>query len=202
MAMTRRCSVLPGFLLAFVALWVTLPARAQTPDPNAPPAFDAILVPDLTGLWRLDRAASDAPPPGGRGPGGPGRPGGPPPESSMHRSGGPDTRMGGRGRRLPELIHITHGETSISIEDSTGTVVQEIATAEAPPQPAEGEMPVSHGVWKKDGVLVVTRTGPRGTVTEQFTLEDQGATLVVWARMTGRDGGAREFKRVYRRQDS
>lgn len=197
--MTRRWSVLPAFPLAIVALCAPLAARADTPDPNATPAFDAIMVPDLTGLWRLDRAASDAPPPGGRGPGGPG---GPPPGSSMHRSGGPDTRMGGRGRRLPELIHITHGETSISIEDSTGSVVQEIATAEAPPQPVEGEMPVGHGVWKKDGALVVTRTGPRGTVTEQFTLEDQGATLVVWARMTGRDGGAREFKRVYRRQDS
>ena len=121
----------------------------------------------------------------------------------MHRpGGGPDTRMGGRGRRLPELIHITHGETTISIEDSTGSVVQQIATGEAPAQAADGELPIGHGVWKKDGALVVTRTGARGTVTEQFTLEDDGGTLVVRARLTGRDGEAREFKRVYRKQDS
>ena len=198
--MSRRWSV----LLAIVALCAAPAARAETPEHNAPPTYDAIMVPDLTGLWRLDRAASDAPPPGGRGPGGPGSggPGGPPPEGRMHQPGGPDTRVGGRGRRLPELIHISHGETTISIEDSTGTVVQEIATAEVPAPPAEGETPVGHGVWKKDGALVVSRTGPRGTVTEQFTLEDQGATLVVRARMTGRDGEAREFKRVYRRQAS
>jgi hypothetical protein len=110
--------------------------------------------------------------------------------------------MGGRGRRLPDLIHISHGETTISIEDSTGTVVQEIATGEAPKQPADGEMPIGHGVWNKGGALFVTRTGPRGTVTEQFTLEDQGATLVVRAHMTGRDGEARDFKRVYRKQAS
>jgi hypothetical protein len=111
--------------------------------------------------------------------------------------------VGGRGRRLPELIHISHGETTISIEDSTGAVVQEIATGgEAPAQPAEGEMPIGQGMWRKDGALIVTRTGPRGTVTEQFTLEDQGATLVVRARVTGRDGEARDFKRVYRKQDS
>ena len=195
--MTRRWSV----LLAIVTLCAA-PAHAETPDPNAPPVFAALMVPDLTGLWRLDRTASDAPPPGGRGPGGPGGSGGPPPEGSMHRPGGPDTRMGGRGRRLPELIHITHGETTIRIEDSTGTVVQEIAMGDTPAPTAEGEIPIGHGMWKKDGALVVTRTGPRGTVTEQFTLEDQGATLVVRARMTGRDGEAREFKRVYRRQDS
>jgi len=192
MVMTRRWSV----LLAIVTLCAA-PAHAETPDPKAPPAFAALMVPDLTGLWRLDRTASDAPPPGGRGPGGP-----PPPEGSMHRPGGPDTRVGGRGRRLPDLIHISHGETSISIEDSTGAVVQEITMGEAPAQPAEGDVPVGLGVWKKDGALVVTRTGQRGTVTEQFTLEDEGATLVVRARMTGRDGEAREFKRIYRRQAS
>jgi hypothetical protein len=202
MVMTRRWSVLLAIPLAIVAQCAALAARAETPDPNAPPAFAAIMVPDLTGLWRLDRAASDAPPPGGRGPGGGGPGGGPPPEGSMHRPGGPDTRVGGRGRRLPDLIHISHGETTISIEDSTGTVVQEIVTGEAPKQPADGEMPIGHGVWNKGGALFVTRTGPRGTVTEQFSLEDKGATLVVRAHMTGRDGEARDFKRVYRKQAS
>jgi hypothetical protein len=103
-------------------------------------------------------------------------------------------------RRLPELIHITQNDASMSVEDSTGTVLQEITTDGSRPQSEAGpELRTGTGTWSK-GALEVKREGPRGTVHEQYSLTDQGGTLVVWTRVTGRDGEPREFKRVYRRQ--
>lgn len=207
--MTSRIRALTGSI-AILALSAAAAVAAGTPTGAAGSgaAAQIITVPDFTGLWRLDRAASDAPPPGMRGPRGGGRGGG---SDAMHGPGGPDTRRGDGGpppgggggpRRLPELIHITQGDVQLSVEDSTGAVLQEITTDGSKPKTkgeAGSDMRFGTGNWNQ-GTLEVTRTGPRGTVREQYSLTDQGGTLVVWTRVTGRDGEPREFKRVYRRQ--
>lgn len=205
--MTSRTKAMT-FAIAIFALGAASVAGAETPAGSGAQILVAAAgseTIDLTGLWRLDRAASDAPPPGMRGPRGGGQGG--PPEGGMRGSGGPDARgadggpprEGGR-RRLPELIHITQTDAVVSVEDSVGAVLQEITTSGKAKKPAEGEeMRVGKGKWTK-GALDVTREGPRGTVHELYSLADKGATLVVLTRVTGRDGEPREFKRVYRRE--
>lgn len=204
--MTSRTKAMT-FALAILALGTVATARA---DSSAGSKAEANV--NLTGLWRLDRKASDAPPnrgprPGGGGGGGwsggvggmhgPGAAGGGPPEGGPPREGG-----GGGPRRLPELIHISQDDMRVSLEDSTGTVLQEIATGGAQVKhPDQPDLQIGEGTWKK-GTLEVTRQGPRGEIHEQFSLADKGATLVVKTRLTGRDGESREFKRVYRRQAS
>jgi len=119
---------------------------------------------------------------------------------------GPDTHRGPEGggrppggpRRLPELIHITLDASGMSLEDSTGAVLQEVTMDGKSSETDPLGMPVGKGVWKKNE-LEVKREGPRGSVTEWFALQDQGATLVVKTHMS-RDGESRDFTRVYRRQ--
>jgi len=89
----------------------------------------------------------------------------------------------------------------LSIADSAGTVVQEIAL-----RPESGDAdgsgdgpPVLPGQWKGDR-LEVKRTTPRGTMTQTFALSDKGQSLVVSTKVEpsgGRPGF--ENKRVYRR---
>jgi len=175
--------------------------------------------PDLTGLWRLDARLSDAPPrprEGGEGGGGGhhgggawggGGAGG----RGMHHGswgGGGGNGGGGGGaegaRRtvpLPEVIHITETPTLVSFEDSTGVVLQEITTLNGAPdtQAHSPGVPVIAGSWN-DQALEVSRTGGRGmTMTQTYTLEGGGRTLVVQSAFTGGDGERREFKRVYER---
>ena len=103
--------------------------------------------------------------------------------------------------RLPNLMHVTHAETLVSFEDSTGKVLEEITTlggAADTLMHASGAAVVS-GLWK-DGVLDVEREAGRGGKTTQtFAVEDAGNTLVIHTRVQFGDGPARDFKRVYRK---
>jgi len=103
--------------------------------------------------------------------------------------------------RLPEVMHITATPALVSVEDSSGTVLEEIATvsAQADTFARAPGAPHIEGQWKGDK-LVIEREGPRGKVTETISLEDKGATLVFHTRMeSSGDMPSREFKRVYRR---
>jgi hypothetical protein len=193
--------------LASVAALALLPAGMAA-------AGDKDQKPDMTGEWRLDAQHSDMPqrPPGGGGGGGGyggggwgggghhhegGGGGGRPPGGEASASGGPSARP----VRLPDLMHVTMTPELVSFEDSTGTVLQEVATVSAAADTfvhAPGAMHIP-GEWKGDK-LVIEREGPRGKVTETISLEDKGATLVLKTRMeSSGDMPAREFKRVYRK---
>ena len=124
-----------------------------------------------------------------------GGPGGPPEGANAGSGGG----GGGRGVRLPEQIHITQTPTLVSFEDSTGTVLQEIATVAAAADTmtrAPGALHVA-GSW--DGKsLTVTRDGPRGKVKETWQLEKSGQALDQVIAFDS-EQGSRTMKRVYRR---
>ena len=184
---------------------------------------------DLTGDWRLDPAHSDMPPTGGSGGehgehggggggggygghhgggggygGGHGGGGG---EWGGHHGGGSGSEGasaesgggGGRGPRLPALIHITHTPTLVSFEDSTGTVLQEIATVAAAADTmtrAPGALHVA-GTW--DGkALTVTHESPRGKVKETWQLEKSGQAIDQVIAFDS-EQGSRTMRRVYRR---
>ena len=174
---------------------------------------------DLSGTWRFDPEHSDLPmfggrrggPRGGMGPGGGMRRGG------GEGGGGPEGwrrdssragRGGGRGRlggRLPNLIEISEDTGAVTIADSTGEPFAEIrfdgtapkASSDAPSE--EGPRVVA-GTWSK-GVLRVDREGWNGMkLTQTFSLEDGGKTLVIRNPLPAfGDRPAREVKRVYRR---
>ena len=201
------------------------PAAAQGAEPAsqaapAQPAATPVAPNDLTGDWKLDLAHSDMPPQGGgehgggggggygghhggggNGSGGGGGwgghhggPGGAP--------GGASAGGGGRGVRLPELIHITQTPTLVSFEDSSGVVLQEIATVVAAADTmtrAPGALHVA-GTW--DGKsLTVTHESPRGKVKETWQLEKSGQSLDQVVAFDS-EQGTRTMKRVYRRVET
>jgi hypothetical protein len=198
--------------------WAQDSNAAVAPRPVAAPASDTRTlqavagseIPDLTGYWRLDVQHSDPPwardlMGGDRGPG-------------MRRDGGRMRReMGGdsvgrgqfrggrrgagrRAARLPNLIHVTHTPSLMSFEDSTGTVVQEIATVAATDTSRHASgVRRQNGQWKA-GRLEVQRPSRRGTIIETYSLEANGQTLVIHTRAESDSISARDFKRVYRRE--
>jgi hypothetical protein len=89
----------------------------------------------------------------------------------------------------------------VSFEDSTGAVGQEITTlggAKDTLAHAPGA-PVIAGAWD-DQALVISHPARGGTMTQTYSLEDGGRTLMVRSSFTGGpDGQLREFKRVYTR---
>jgi len=211
--------------LAFGALAqeASKPAAAQTSATPAQATATPAISPDLTGDWRLDPAHSDMPPSGGGGGehgehGGGGGGGG---WGGHHGGGGgggygghhggsgsqgANTASGGggggggRNARLPALIHITQTPTLVSFEDSTGVVLQEIATVAAVADTmtrAPGALHVS-GTWT-GGTLTVAHEGPRGKVKETWQLEKSGAALDQVVAFESEQMGARTMKRVYRR---
>ena len=104
--------------------------------------------------------------------------------------------------RLPDLMHVTQTDEIVSFEDSTGTVLQEVATlggARDTLSHAPGAAVLS-GEWKGD-TLVVQRQNPRGgKVTETIRLEEKGSLLVIRTKFEGSgDVPAREIKRAYAR---
>jgi hypothetical protein len=136
---------------------------------------------------------------GGMGGGGRGSRGG---EGRGDAAGGGGAPQGARPVRLPDLMHVTETESVVSFEDSTGTVLQEITTLGAVKDTlthSPGAAVVA-GSWK-DASLTVERQSPRGKITQTYTLQDSGATLVVVTRMESSDSSmpAREFKRVYKK---
>jgi len=179
---------------------------------------------DLSGTWRLDAAKSELPGRGGpggfrgggggwggRGGGGGGwggrRSGGGSPDGD---SGDSAMRQGRRGRRLPDLLHVTQQGDVVGFEDSTGTLVQEIRVdgAAGAGNPSDDVAELT-GHWD-NGTLVAQRTGPRGgTMVQKYKIADHGRTLEIHVEMKGSpDGGSgdaprrfagREIKLVYRR---
>ncbi len=135
-----------------------------------------------------------------------GGPGGGPPEGAPGGEGeggaAPEGALANRPVRLPELIHVTETPELVSLEDSTGAVLQEIVTAAGQDTMAHAPgAQVMNGEWKGDK-LVVRREGPRGgTLTTTVSLEGKaGDLLVIRTKIEGRgDMPAREFKRVYQR---
>jgi hypothetical protein len=85
--------------------------------------------------------------------------------------------------------------------DSTGLTLERITTGE-PDARGKDQVQSFHGAWKNDRLHVV-REGRRGRITETFSLEEGGRTLVIHTKMES-DGHrpSREFKRVYRRMSA
>jgi hypothetical protein len=103
--------------------------------------------------------------------------------------------------RLPDMIHVTETPEVVSLEDSTGAVLQEIVTVAGQDTMAHAPgAQVMDGQWKGDK-LVVQREGQRGgKMTTTVSLEGKGDLLVIQTKMEGMgDMPAREFKRVYQR---
>jgi hypothetical protein len=106
---------------------------------------------------------------------------------------------GARSPRLPDIFHITQTPALVSFEDSSGTVLQEIATVPAAADTmmrAPGALHIT-GAW--DGtVLTVTHEGPRGKVKETWKLEANGKALDQVVAFES-EQGSRTMKRVFRR---
>jgi hypothetical protein len=161
---------------------------------------------------------------GGGGMGGHGRRGGMGGEGGGGMGGGGRGGMGGGGRgdhargadsgsgaqsarplRLPNLMHVTQATSLVSFEDSTGAVIREVTTVSAAADTylhSPGAERVT-GQWN-GSQLVIQRPGWRGgTMTETLSLEDHGRSLVIRTAMKAEgDTPAREFKRVYRKEES
>jgi len=176
-----------GLALAGAALtfWAVGHARSGS-APSAPSG--------LLGTWRLDAAASESPsrPEGGERGGFRRREGDggrwAPPEGSRPRMRG----------RLPDVLKIESAGNTLSLEDSAGAMVQQIAIGKEKSNEDSDEAVRVQGSWKEDK-LEVKRVGPRGSkLTERYYLADDGRTLVVERKAEMR-GHTREWKRVYRR---
>ena len=199
--MFRRTMVALSIVVPILAMGAGVAISQRTKDAKRPA--------DLSGEWRLDPSRSDLGPgrgarggwmrgngsrPGGRWEEG-GSPGGRGPGMGGRESGG----GGRRGVRLPEWLRIEQAVDKVSIADSTGRPLEQITTGQAGGPPADGALPSFRGEWKK-GSLEVVREGPRGRITETFSLEEDGRTLVIQMKMeSSGPRPSREFKRVYRR---
>jgi hypothetical protein len=107
-----------------------------------------------------------------------------------------------RPGRLPEVVRIEQSGGFVRFADSSGTVLQEIRSADLPADTAAGARSAQQyiGRWKGDK-LEVKRPSWRGTmITETYSLADEGRALVVQTKMAS-DGSmpSRDFKRVYQR---
>lgn len=198
-----------GILISTGLLGIAVVAASQTKTSH-PTSKAGTTTTDLSGNWVLDRSRSDAPPSRGGGPGrwggGTGAPDGmsAPHGNGGHRGAHPDSGRGagsGRPPRLPQHFHATQTASLVSFEDSTGAVVQEIATIPAAADTLARAPGAAHwlGAWQ-GSKLIVSHAGPRGSqLTETWSLEDKGASLVSVVRIEGGDMPERTFKRVYRR---
>ena len=225
--MSKRSVAILSAVAAALVLAVAAPRTPAiilaTPVANVAP--DSAGRPDFTGTWALDPAHSDMPQrgegrmrpdgdanagPRGMGDGerrGEGAPGGPRGDR-MGRGGergGARAAMGTRPPALPPLIHITQTHSVVSLEDSTGAVLEEISMRPAAADTlahAPGAQ-VSHGAWQ-DSALVVERGGTNGfSLTRAISLEQGGLVLVMRTHFESADGSrARDFRRVYRRVES
>jgi hypothetical protein len=103
--------------------------------------------------------------------------------------------------RLPALFHVTQTAKIVSFEDSTGAVVQEIATVPAAADTFDRAPGALHllGAWN-GATLELTREGRNGAKrVETWSLADNGATLVSEIKLQGDERTDRSIKRVYRR---
>ena len=127
----------------------------------------------------------------GGGEGGPGEAGGP--------GGGDAQRGGGQRMRLPDFMRIEQSEAFVTLEDSSGTALQEITTrgGSADTTSLPPDVPRLLGQWKKDQLEVKHEDARGGTITETYSIEDKGQSLVLKTKVEGRR--TLEFKRVYQR---
>src|SRR5690349_17942195 len=150
---------------------------------------------DMSGWWSLDASKSDAPPAmgsgGWAGRGGHGGHGG---MGGRHGGGGwggrptsgdgaEESQRRGRPMRLPERFKIQQDAGTLTIADSTGAPVEEIAIGRKVEEPPEGmgaanAVPTFAGAWNK-GKLEIIRNGSRGTMKQSFALEEDGKDLVI-----------------------
>lgn len=114
----------------------------------------------------------------------------------------PGAAAGGPRGYLPDRIHVTQTASLVSLEDSSGAVIREIATVAAEADtflraPGAEHLP---GRWVK-GRLEIERPGPfENPIRESYALEADGRRLVVRVRLPGSTRmPAREIKRVYQR---
>ena len=111
-----------------------------------------------------------------------------------------DFRGGMRGVQLPGNIRIDQRPNAVRITDSRNHVLQHIMIGGRFDPRDDGRSEYLVGHWRGP-TLVVERTGFRGaTITQTFSLENRGRTLVVRTRRdpVGR-GPTTEFSIVYRR---
>jgi hypothetical protein len=101
--------------------------------------------------------------------------------------------------RLPDVLRIEQSEAFVTLEDSSGTAIQEITTrggsADTTSLPPDVQRLL--GQWKKDQLEVKHEDARGGTITETYSLEDKGQSLVLKTKIEGRR--TFEFKRVYER---
>lgn len=196
--MFRRTMVALSIMVPILAIGAGVAISQREKETKSPA--------DLTGEWRLDPSRSGFGPGMGARGGWTGRDGpqpGGPREGRMRAGGGPETdERAGRARmvRLPERIRIEQAAGLVSIADSTGVTLERIMTGKT--EARAEEVPSVAGEWNK-GSLQVVREGRRGRVTQTFSLEDEGRTLVIQTK-TESNGPrpSREFKRVYRRMST
>jgi len=131
---------------------------------------------DLTGMWRIDAAKSDAP---------------------HYVYGAPAVAPGSDVSLLPHVFRIGVSDRGMALSDSTGTILQVIMYMDVKDGDGERMPPRFAGTWKNDR-LTVLRPGVPGTTYKQtFKLEDDDTRLVVKTK-THREGASDfEVKRVY-----
>src|SRR6185436_6453877 len=208
----KRANVLIGTGVVASVLVFALGVHALTKDSvdavNAANTGNVVATgSDFSGVWKLDLAKSDLPRGGGmrgerrpedrmndrRGSSGDGDRGKLTEGMRGDRGGRGGMRRGGR---LPATFSIEQQNGVLFVSDSTGTLVQQIATGAASADTSAA--PTAHGEWKAGGLEIVRQGWGGRTSTETWSLGLDRASLVILTRMQS-DQGAREFKRVYAR---
>jgi hypothetical protein len=106
-----------------------------------------------------------------------------------------------RPLRMPARIHVTQTAKIVSVEDSSGAVIEEIATVPAEADTFDRAPGALHvlGAWNGKA-LELTREGANGSKrVETWSLAENGASLVSEVKIEGDERSQRSFKRVYRR---
>jgi hypothetical protein len=183
-------------------------------------------APSLAGLWKIDPTRTETPfngehhTPGG-GFGGHGGWGGGMGGGRHRGGGGPggDPGQGGdpsgerrtsaaRPQPLPAVMRITQHESMMTLADTSGVAVAEIAFGDtassgASPDTAVTVFAAPHftGAWKGDQ-LVITRELADGVVIhDTWTLKSKGHELEIKSTIARADHPTLEFKRVYQRME-
>ena len=203
--MNRNSGITALFVLA-AALTLAPAGRAEDAPAPAKPAAPtsveaAVEIPNLTGVWILDRAKSDdlstlRPPGAGGGERGSRGPGG----GGMERSranggaeGGPPPE-GGRPRRMnlqPEQLTVDQRGKRVEFFEGT----QLLRTLSWAAEPDTGTVVAAK--WQGTTLLAEGKTPWGGTRTESYAIVDGGKTLEVRMSMSGREGEKRELVSRY-----
>jgi len=105
---------------------------------------------------------------------------------------------------LPDAIHITETANVVSLEDTTGRVLREIATVPADADTFARAPGAQHviGAWVGDTLEVRHATPDGRVVVESWLLANDGRTLVATVSVEGDEQRpARSMKRVYVRTE-